>query len=192
MRNKAMISLCLLTTPRISALQTARIGSIKYFKREDAWAFFQDPNLVNTKLANSITAFFIGNLQDIYHNVLSWVEFLKAKGFDDKSPLFPKIMPTFNQSAISSLVVRKNFIRSHATVRGLFESAFKSNNLPYKKPHNFRHSMTLKMMNSDKSPLLVSALSRNMGHRDASVLMANYGGSPEHERAGILKNFELE
>ncbi|WP_133129011.1 phage integrase SAM-like domain-containing protein [Legionella nagasakiensis] len=36
MRNKAMISLMLLTAPRISALQTARLGSIKYFKSFDA------------------------------------------------------------------------------------------------------------------------------------------------------------
>lgn len=32
LRNKAMLSLTLLTTPRISALQTARIGSIKYYR----------------------------------------------------------------------------------------------------------------------------------------------------------------
>ena len=66
MRNKAMISLCILTTPRISALQSARIGSIKYFREEGAWAFAQNPNLVNTKFANNITAFFIGDLDDIY------------------------------------------------------------------------------------------------------------------------------
>lgn len=49
MRNKAMISLTLLTTPRISALQTARMGSIKYYRDFDAWAFVQNPNLVDTK-----------------------------------------------------------------------------------------------------------------------------------------------
>jgi site-specific recombinase XerD len=32
MRNKAMISLTFLTTPRISALQSARVGSVKYFR----------------------------------------------------------------------------------------------------------------------------------------------------------------
>jgi site-specific recombinase XerD len=47
MRNKAMISLTLLTTPRISALQTARMGSIKYYRDFDAWAFVQNPNLVD-------------------------------------------------------------------------------------------------------------------------------------------------
>ena len=63
MRDKAVINL--LTTPRISALQTARIGSIKYFKNQDTWAFVQNPNTVNTKFARHITACFIGNLKDI-------------------------------------------------------------------------------------------------------------------------------
>lgn len=38
MRNKAIISLNLLTTPRISALASARIESVKYMKDMKAWA----------------------------------------------------------------------------------------------------------------------------------------------------------
>lgn len=53
-RNKAMLSLCVLTTPQISALQTARIASLKFCREFDAWAFVQNPNLVNTKYAKQI------------------------------------------------------------------------------------------------------------------------------------------
>lgn len=38
-RNKTMVSLCLLTTPRISALQTARICSIRYFREHENMGF---------------------------------------------------------------------------------------------------------------------------------------------------------
>ena len=192
MRNKAMISLAFLTTPRISALQTSRVGCIKYFRDEDAWAFVQNPNLVNTKFASNITAFFIGNLQDIYDNVLTWVEYLKEKGFTEKCPLFPKITPTFTSENLPCLVLEKQFIKSQTSIRDIFKKAFTDNKLPYRKPHTFRHAITRKMMKSDKSPLLISALAQNMGQKDVGVIIASYGTRPEHERAGILKNFELE
>ncbi len=192
MRNKAMISLCILTTPRISALQSARIGSIKYFREEGAWAFAQNPNLVNTKFANNITAFFIGDLDDIYKNVLDWVDYLKSQGFTDKCPLLPKIMPTFNSDNVSMLVIEKQFIKSQTTIRSIFKESFINNNLPYRKPHSFRHSVTRKIMRSEKSSLFISAFAQNMGQKDVGVIISSYGTCPDHERASILKSFRLE
>lgn len=192
MRNKAIISLALLTIPRISAIQTARIGCIKYFRDEDAWAFMQNPNMVDTKFASNITAFFIGHLQDIYDNVLNWVEYLKAKGFTEKCPLFPKIISPFNRDGLPSMILEKQFIKSKTSIRDIFKKAFNDNKLPYRKPHTFRHAITRKMMKSENSPLLISVLAQNMGHKDVGVIIASYGTRPEHERAGILKSFELE
>jgi integrase/recombinase XerD len=192
MRNKAMVSICFLTTPRISALQTARVGSIRYFREDDVWAFVQNPNLVNTKFANNITAFFIGNLQDIYGNVLTWVEHLKSKGFTEKCPLFPKVRSAFNSDGLPSLILEKQFIKSQCSIREIFKRAFNDNDLPYHKPHTFRHAMTRKMMRSNKSPLFIAAFAQNMGQRDVGVIIASYGTSPDHERAIILKSFELE
>lgn len=193
MRNKAIISLALLTTPRISALQTARIGSIKYFRDYDAWAFVQNPNLVNTKFAKHITAYFIGNVQDLYNNVLDFVEFLKLKGFTDKCPLFPKITPSFTKEGLQCLILENDSIKSQSTIRAIFKQTFNNNGLPYHKPHSFRHTITRKMMRSDRAPLLISNLAQNLGHeKDQGVIISCYGTSPEHDRAGILKAFELE
>lgn len=193
MRNKAMISLTLLTTPRISALQTARICSIKYYRDFDAWAFVQNPNLVDTKFAKHITAFFIGNVHDLYDNVFRFVEFIKGQGFTDKDPLFPKLTPNFTNEGLQCLSLEKEFIRSSSAIRTIFRQAFDTNGLPYYKPHSFRHAMTRKMMRSDRSPLLISNLTQNLGHeRNQGVIISCYGTSPEHERAGILKAFELE
>ncbi len=193
LRNRAMISLCLLTTPRISALQTARIGSIKYFKSQDAWAFVQNPNLVDTKYSRQITAYFIGNSQDIYKNILDWVSYLKDMEFGDKDPLFPQIIPTFNKYGEPMLVLEREFIKSQTTIRKIFANSFNDNDLPYYKPHSFRHSITRKAMEHEKSPLLISALNQNIGHAmDVGTIIASYGTRPEHERAGILKAFNLE
>jgi integrase len=193
LRNKALISLCFLTTPRISALQTARVGSVKYFKSYEAYAFVQNPNLVNTKFARNITAYFIGSLQDIYDNVLNWQEYLKIKGFTDKDSLFPKIAPSFTSEGISKLIMEKDFIKSQTTIRQIFAKNFINNNLPYRKPHSFRHSIVRKAQTMPNSPALISALNQNMGHTlDVGTIIASYGTRPEHERAGILKNFNLE
>ena len=193
MRNKAMISLALLTTPRISALQTARVGSIKYFRDFDAWAFVQNPNWVNTKFSKHITAFFIGSVRDLYDNVLNFVEFLKQQGFTDKCPLFPKIIPSFDKEGLPCSILEKEFIQSQSTIRTVFKQAFNNNDLPYHKPHTFRHAMARKMMRSEGSLLLISSLTQNFGHENRhDVMISCYGTSPDHERSGILKAFELE
>lgn len=192
-RNKAIISLCLLTTPRVSALRTARIGSIKYFEQQDAWAFVQNPNFVDTKYSRNIIAYFIGDLQDIYHNVLHWVGYLKAIGFKDKDPLFPKILPSFDKNGFPILVLERQFMRSPSSIRRIFANAFKDNNMQYYKPHSFRHSIVRKIMNSDRSAVFMSALNQNIGHAmDIGTIISSYGTLPEHQRAGILKSFYLE
>lgn len=39
----------------------------------------------------------------------------------------------------------------------------------------------------------ISTLNQNIGHTlDVGTIIASYGTRPEHERAGILKNFDLE
>lgn len=192
-RNKAMISLCLLTTPRISALRTARIGSIKYFEQQDAYAFVQNPNLVDTKYSRNIMAYFIGHVQDIYNNIIDWVEYLKSIGFKDKDPLFPKITPSFDKNGIQILVLEKQFMKSATSIRRIFANGFKESDMQYYKPHSFRHSIVRKIMDSDKSPLLISALNQNIGHAmDVGTIISSYGTLPEHQRATILKGFYLE
>ena len=38
-RNRAMMALLLLTSPRIAALQTARVDSVKFDRDQDHWFF---------------------------------------------------------------------------------------------------------------------------------------------------------
>jgi hypothetical protein len=90
-RNKAMLSLCILTSPRISSLQTTRVSSVRYMKEFDAWALLQNPKTQSTKKAGKITSFFVGNSHDIINNVASWREYLISQGFKKDDYLFPKL-----------------------------------------------------------------------------------------------------
>ncbi len=89
--------------------------------------------------------------------------------------------------------MENKFIKSNSTIRGIFAKSFKENNLPYYKPHPFRHAIVRKALISPNSPDLISALNQNIGHTlYVGTIIASYGTRPKHERAGILKNFALE
>lgn len=191
-RNKAILSLCLLTTPRISALQSARIGSIKHIKHEDIFVFYQKSSSTNTKFSKSITAYFIGNLEDIYNNVLHWIDYLKSQGFTGKDYLFPRFEASFTSDGFKTLILEKNIIKSQTTVRQIFKKAFESENLPYYKPHSFRHSIVRKALDLENSPKFISVLSHNFGHKTGSVIIDSYGTIAENKRGKILKDFPLE
>jgi len=193
-RNKAMVSLCFLTTPRISALQTARMVSIKYFDEYEAWAFDQNPKLVDTKRRSHITSFFIGQLQDIIANVLGWLEYLKEKGFKDHDYFFPKIESTFASDGSHICQLTKDKIVSDSWIRtNVFRKAFEDNGLKYLKVHPFRHSLARAMKKEPNATELLIALAENDGHKNQmAVLIASYGGDYMAVRSKLMKNFKLE
>jgi len=193
MRNKAMISLCLLTTPRISSLQTASIKSIKYFKDYDIWAFVQDPRSQDTKFARNIDAFFIGQSQDIIQNVLEWRNHLISKGFKSKTALFPVIETSFDKDGEPIMQLSNKYMQSQTQIRDIFKKAFIDNGLPYYKPHSFRHSVTRLVRIGEEATDTMIVLSENAGQKSGySVMINSYGGDSLQRRAKIIKNIKLE
>lgn len=192
-RDKAMISLCLLTTPRIAALQTTRICSIRYFEEYEAWAFDQNPKLVDTKRKKYIVSFFVGQSQDIIDNVLNWWNLLKEKGFKDEDYLFPRIDSSFTSEGLPTCKLSNNIMGSGAWIRSsIFKKAFEANNVKYFRPHSFRHSMA-RLARKQNSTNLVIALSENYGHKDEmAVLLSKYGDDYKIDRSKLMKGFKLE
>ena len=194
MRNKAMISLCLITCPRIKALITARICSIRYFEEYEAWTFDQNPRLVKTKKSKHIVSFFVGQCQDIINNVLNWLKYLKEQGFKDHDYLFPKIESSFDGNGNSICKLSKDVIDSDSWVRsGIFKLAFEASNIKYCCPHSFRHSLArLARTQPDPANLLI-ALSENDGHKNQmAVLLSSYAVDYKSVRAKLMKGFKLE
>ncbi len=193
LRNKAIISLFLLTTPRIGSLQQARVDRIKYFKEYGAWAFVQDPRLQNTKNANNITSFFIGDSEDIIQNVITWRDCLVAEGFKGKNYLFPKITPSFSPDGRAIAVLTREYIKSDTQIREVIKEAFESNGLPYLKPHSFRHSIARKVKKEGDSTHKLIALAENMGQKSGMATIINsYAGDYLKEQSVIIKGIRLE
>lgn len=195
MRDKAMISLCLLTTPRISALRTAKICSINFLKEYTAWVFEQDPKKgVATKNRKYILSFFMGHSQDIIDNILNWHQYLIENGFKDNDPLFPQFNPTFTKEGNNTLEITHNMIKDDGWIRiNIFKKTFQNNNLKYIHPHNFRHSVARAMKKLPNAIYLSIALAENDGQKNGmSVLHSSYGGDYMNERAELMKSFKLE
>ena len=193
MRDKAFLSLCILTTPRITALMSARMISIEFLEEYNAWAFIQK----KTKKRKLITAFFISqyceSIQDIVKNVLEWKEYLISKGFTQKDPLFPKIVPSFSKENLPILELKKERIKSTTTARTIFEKAFQNNNLAYINPHSFRHTISKLMKKHSNSANLIPAFHENYGHaKGMAEIISTYGRYYLYEQAELLANFPLE
>jgi integrase len=193
-RNKAMLSLFVLTTPRISSMQEARVGKIRYFEDYDIWAFMQDPRLQNTKTSQCITAFFIGQVEDLIANVINWKKHLESQGRKDKDYLFPKITPSFTKEGNTEMILTKEYIQSPTQIRQLVREAYENNGLKYIKPHNFRHSITRHVRKTSTNPVNTTiALAENYGQNNGfSVMVGRYGGDSLGERAAFMKAIVLE
>ena len=184
----------MITCPRIKALITARICSIRYFEEYGALAFDQNPRLVDTKRKKHIVSFFVGQCQDVIDNVLNWQKYLEEQGFTGHDYLFPKIDSSFDSNGNAICKLSKDVIDSDSWVRsGIFKPAFEASNIEYYCPHSFRRSLArLARTQPDPANLLI-ALSENDGHKEQmSVLLASYAVDYKSVRAKLMKGFKLE
>ena len=188
-RDKALISLAFLTTPRITALKDALIEDIKYDKNHNCYCFIQKHGTKNGKL---IKSFFMANLQDIIDNVTNWQKELLELDFDKKDPLFPHINPSFDKNSNSVFVLTKEIIKEPQTLRNIFKKIFITNNLPYNNPHSFRKTLTRFIMDT-KDTVALFAFDENIGHElNLDFLLSSYGRGSESENAEALNNIRFE
>ena len=144
-----------------------------------------------------ITAFFISQYcektQYIVKNVLSWQKYLIEKGFNEKDPLFPKIVPSFNKDGVQILELKKARIQSTTTARTIFAKAFTGNNLAQINPHSFRHTISKLMKKHQNASNLIPAFHENYGHaKGMAEIISTYGRDYLIEQAELIGNFPLE
>ncbi len=195
LRDKAMISLVLLTGARIEAMMTARMDTIFYSSQYKVWIFEQDPKKgVNTKNRKYIYSCFVGNTQDLINNIIIWQEYLINQGFDEKDPFFPQMNSTFTKEGLYATQLNKITIESDSWVReSVFKKSFIKNGLKYIKPHNFRHTLTRAVKKMPNGVEFAIALAQNFGQKnEMPVLYSSYGGDYIARQVELLSNFPLE
>ncbi|MBT4153370.1 MAG: site-specific integrase [Candidatus Magasanikbacteria bacterium] len=177
LRDRALISLTLLTGIRISALASL---SIKCFDKE-TMIIDQNPKFgVETKFSKRITSVFVpipNNKAKQYF--MDWVEYLqKQKAFNLGDPIFPATkteVGKHNLGFYSNGEVGPVFWKSTTSARNIFRKRFELAGVEYFHPHTFRNLLVSEISKLPLTEIQKKAFSQNLGHENVGTTFGSYG-----------------
>ena len=185
-RNRALISLAILTGARDRALKSLQLRHVDLPGR----LILQDSRVVETKFRKDmVTCFFpVGSVFE--DAVDDWVRFLTEKmlwGPDD--PLFPATRVAIGLSgAFGPAGVERRPWSTAAPIRKIFRRAFESAGFPYPKPHSFRNTLVSIGRETCETWSEMQAWAQNLGHESLTTTFGSYGKVPDHEIGKLVRN----
>ncbi|MBU0660929.1 site-specific integrase [Patescibacteria group bacterium] len=177
MRDKALISLNLLTGIRISALASL---SLQCFDKK-TMIIDQNPKLgVKTKFSKRITSVFVPiPYKKAQKYFMEWVEYLEVqKGFKPVDPIFPATKTEVGKKNLgfySNGEVEATFWKSTTSLRKIFEKRFKQAGVTYFHPHTFRNLLVSEISKLPLTEIQKKAFSQNLGHENVGTTFGSYG-----------------
>lgn len=177
LRDRAFISLLLLTGIRISAAVSL---PIKSFDREKC-IILQYPKFgVDTKFAKPITtAFFPTQSGKPKQYFLEWCDYLvNERGFQDDDPIFPMTKVAQGEKNVnfhSCGEVAKQFWGSSGPARKMFTRRFLAAGVGHHNPHAIRHLLVSEFSKMPLTELQKKAISKNLGHENVGTTFGEYG-----------------
>lgn len=177
-RDKAMVSLQALCGLRISELRTVKLKNL--IQEEGDYFIHVNPKDMEVKFAKTRQANFMSLPQDVINNVLTWRDYLIARGFKDKDSLFPQIPHQFGQSNFLESNPQHRPIQSNTTILNTFRKAFESEGYEYYRPHSFRH--TIVRYAEKQTPEFRNAVRQSLGHSSIDTTFQSYGQLSESEQ----------
>ena len=175
-RDRALISIVLITGMRISAVVSLKMKSYD----ERARKIDQNPgDGVRTKNSKRIlTAFFPIGWADPERWFVEWYEHLKSKGFGPDDPIFPSTLNGLgeNKFEFSKDSVGKSFWCGTGSARKIFEKRCRDAEVPYFHPHSFRHLIVSVLDKLTLTEEQKKAISLNLGHAHVATTFGAYGG----------------
>ncbi len=178
MRDKALISLILMTGARISAVKSL---PIKSFDREKM-ILEQDPQMgVETKNSKRITTSLITiSYLEPKKYFLDWYDYLvNQKMFKGNDPIFPATKIEYGQDNnlgyFNTEKVEPVFWKNSTSIRKIFDKRFKNADIPYYHPHSLRHLLVKEIRKIPLTEEQKKALSQNFGHSNVGTTFGSYG-----------------
>ena len=184
-RDRAFISLLLLSGIRVDAAVSLSIGSID----RSRMAVMQDPqDGVRTKFSKRIRMVVMPFSNDLYEEIGSWYDELVSRGFGYQDPLFPSAEPKIEGIAyVPSDQLSNNFISS-SQMRTLIKNHCLRANLPVFNPHSFRHASVDIAFSNITGGKAIKAMSLNLGHNSARQVIDTYAYMSEGEIEEIIRS----
>ena len=183
-RDRAVMSLGLLTGARDKALSMARISDIdirdNLFKPTEGT---KNSKYIQSYFITAVGKDILGFFTDYYHEIKGMLLY----GNDD--PLFPKtcleqdINYNFTAQGLS-----KEFWADAAPTRKIFKKAFEALGMPYFPPHRVRKTLTHFAEQTCRTPEEFKAFSQNLGHKSPLTTFGSYGGVSHHRQSELIKN----
>jgi site-specific recombinase XerD len=183
-RNRALIAFTVVTTARVGALASFRLGHVDI----EGGYVEQDARTVRTKGAKSFRTIFMPFDGAAVAIVADWVTELRRDHlFGPDDPLFPATAMGLDDNGmfVPTGLLRQGW-SSTGPVRDVFRSAFALAGLPYYNPHSFRSMIIRHAMTLDLTPEEMKALSQNLGHSDVLTTFTSYGTVPMLRQAALI------
>jgi integrase len=173
-RDRALLSLALITGMRISAIATLKI---KNFERVSKIIDQNPHDGVLTKNSKKIlTTFFPIGWSEPERFFLEWYDYMVKKGAGPDSPIFPSTLRGFsNKSSYDKNLVSNEGWSSSGGARKIFEKRCKAAGVPYYNPHSFRHLIVNHLSKARLTEEEKKAISLNLGHTDIGTTFGSYG-----------------
>ncbi|MDB5260278.1 MAG: hypothetical protein JWN37_509 [Candidatus Nomurabacteria bacterium] len=196
MRDRALLSLALLTGARITALTSLPLRS---FDRERQ-VIDQSPELnVKTKFSKRIVSPLISfSYKEPLGYFVEWVNYLTRKGFTDEDPIFPatKVQNGTKDELgyFNTGEVEPTFWQSTSTARKIFEQRFTQAGISYHNPHSFRHLLVKEISKLHLTEEQRKAFSQSLGHEDVGTTFGSYGYGyiDEDRQIEIVNSIDFE
>lgn len=198
MRDRALLSLALLTGARVKALSTLTLQCFD----EKSLTLYQDPKLgVETKFSKRIVSILLPlSYKELLDYFVRWVRYLREeKNFEPADPLFPatKTVPEGSGNLLgyySDGDVSKRKWCTTGPARKIFETRFIDAGIRYYNPHSFRHLLVQEIMKMPLTEEEKKAISQNFGHEHVGTTFGSYGyGAISEERQSeLLKSLDRE
>ncbi len=196
MRDKALISLILLTGARISAIISLPMRS---FDKEKL-TIDQDPKLgVATKFSKRIVSALITfSYKEPLNYFLEWFDYLeRQKEFKPNDPIFPATKienGKENLSYYNTGEVEPIFWKSSSSSRKIFEKRFKQAGVKYYHPHTLRHLLVKEIAKLPLTEEQKKAFSQNLGHEHIGTTFGSYGYGKidENRQIEIIRDIDFE
>ncbi len=195
-RDRALLSLTLLTGARISALGSLPLESFD----EKRMTIDQNPKLnVRTKFSKRIvTALMPFPYKEACDYFVDWARYLRdVKGFGPSDPLFPATKVENGRESLgyySNGEVEPVFWKSGSSLRKIFEKRFDNAGLPYYHPHTFRHLLVKEISKLPLTEEQKKAISQNLGHEHVGTTFGTYGYGAigEDRQIELIRTMSLE
>lgn len=196
MRDKALLSLAVMTGARIEAIMTL---PMKSFDREKQVLYQHTELGVKTKNSTNITSVLIPFFyKETLTYFMQWYDYLqKQRGFTPENPIFPATKIENGKENIGYYNTEKvgsEFVKAQTAFRKIYEKRFKNAGAKYYNPHSFRHLLVRQISKLSLTEEQKRAFSQNFGHKYTATTFGSggYGRFEADKQIEIIRNVDFE